>query len=318
MRKFCIIAILMFVLIGCEKSIEIPRQEIGFASQVSRSVVDETADLYESGITLFGTVSLDNDEIIPLFDAEEPEELYYSSSVGDWCYDNTKYWVPQAVHRFCALWPYDTNRNCSFTYTDQLATVSFNHTTSASGADLLYTTVTRDLVNSEDYSPVSLSFHHACAALQFNIINASNTDISEVKDIYLVGLYNSGTFSFSTDGTAGWVLDNPPVASSDTFGGTKLTNLQIDINKKHSLYSDGAILVLPQNIANTDVAFHVTITRSGSNTAEEKTIKLGKLGGSTPVKWEAGKKYEYTMTVKEDEIVSNVSVIPWVDHYVDL
>ena len=31
-----------------------------------------------------------------------------------------------------------------------------------------------------------------------------------------------------------------------------------------------------------------------------------------------GKKYEYTLTVTENAIVSNVKVVPWIDHYVDL
>ena len=45
---------------------------------------------------------------------------------------------------------------------------------------------------------------------------------------------------------------------------------------------------------------------------------LGKLGALAPIEWEAGKKYEYTLTVTENAIVSNVKVVPWIDHYVDL
>ena len=302
----------MFVLIGCDTPVETPRHEIGFLSQVSRSIVDEVADLYGQGIKLYGTVTLDND-VIRLFNAEN---LYYNTSAWDWCYDNTRYWVPQAEHRFCALWPYNTE--CTFS--DQSAVVTLNHTSSTNGADLLYATATRNLINSEDYSAVPLSFSHACAALQFNIINASNVVISQVSDIYLVGLCNSGTFTFGADVAAEWVLGSSYVASNDktTFGGTNLQNLPININLKQPLYSGGAILVLPQDIADTSVTFHVAIKRQGSANSEEKTILLGQIGGSAPVKWEAGKKYEYTMTIKENEIVSNVSVVPWVDHYVDL
>ena len=305
MRKFYIIAILMFALIGCSEPVEAPHHEIGFVSQISRSIVEGVTDLYNEGVKLFGTVSID-DRIVRLFDAEE---LYYNTTLWDWCYSNTRYWVPQAEHRFCALWPDSTE--CTFN--DQSATVTINHTTSTSGADLLYATSTRNLVGSEDYSAVPLSFSHACAALQFNIINASNAVISQVSDIYLVGLRNSGTFTFGADVAAEWELGSSVVAANDktTFGGTNLQNLPININLKQPLYSGGAILVLPQEIL-TDVKFHVTIN------AENKTIQLGSLGGSAPVKWEAGKKYEYTMTIKENEIVSNVSVIPWVEHYVDL
>lgn len=303
----------MFVLIGCDTPVETPRHEIGFLSQVSRSIVDEVADLYSQGIKLYGTVTLDND-VVRLFNEEN---LYYSTSAWDWCYDNTRYWVPQAEHRFCALWPYNTP--CEFSDQSAVVTLS-NYTTSANGSDLLYATATRNLINSEDYSAVPISFNHACAALQFNIINASNEAISQVSDIYLVGLRNSGTFTFGADVAAEWVLGSSVVASTDktTFGGTNLQNIPVNINVKQSLYSGGAILVLPQDIANTNVAFHVTIKRQNNAAAEEKTILLGQLGGSTPVKWEAGKKYEYTMTIKVNEIVSNVSVIPWVDHYVEL
>ena len=313
MRKLYLVAILMLAMVGCDDPMEVSGHIIDFASQINRSIIEDLDGLYgEPGIKLFGTATL-NDDIIRLFDAEK---LYCSTSSNNWEYDNTRYWVPQAEHHFCALWPYGTQ--CNFSSNDAVVTID-NYTATATGADLLYATATRNLVDSEDYSAVPLTLHHACAALQFNIINASDKVVSLVNNVYLVGLKNKGTFSFGTEVAAGWVLGDSVVAATDytTYGGATLTNLSIDINAKNSLYEGGAILVLPQDIL-SDVKFHLEITKQGNYNPEKKDILLGQLGGSAPTRWETGKRYEYTMTVTENAIVSNVKVIPWVDQYVDL
>ena len=314
MRKFYIIAISLFTLIGCRDSVETPRHTIGFVSQVNRSIVEGVEDLRNGeGVKLFGTATLTSGDIIRLFDAER---LYFDTELYDWNYVNTRYWAPQADHRFCAVWPYDTNA----TFTDEDAKVTINHTADADGADLLYAVASRNLLNNEDYSTVSLSFRHACAALQFSIINASDAIVTNVSNIYLTGVQNKGTFTFGIAGTANWELDGSVVASTDstTFGGDNLTNLAIDINTKHSLYAGGAVVVPPQEILNTEILLHLEIKKQGNATAEVKDVMLGKLGASAPIEWEVGKKYEYTLTVTENAIVSNVKVVPWIDHYVDL
>ena len=314
MRKFYIIAISLFTLVGCRDSVETPRHTIGFASQVNRSIVEGVEDLRNGeGIKLFGTATLTSGDIIRLFDAEQ---LYFDTDLYDWNYVNTRYWAPQADHRFYALWPYDTNA----TFTDEDAKVTINHTADADGADLLYAVASRNLLYNEDYSTVSLSFRHACAALQFSIINASDAVVTNVSNIYLTGVQNKGTFTFDISGTSNWELDGSVVASTDrtTFGGDNLTNLAIDINTKHSLYAGGAVVVPPQEILNTEILLHLEIKKQGNATAEVKDVMLGKLGASAPIEWEAGKKYEYTLTVTENAIVSNVKVVPWIDHYVDL
>ena len=304
MQKVFVVAILLFALLGCEAPMEETYHQIGFASQINRSIVEEVGDLYSEGVKLFGTATL-NGDVIRLFDAEE---LYYSSSMGDWEYVNTRYWVPQAKHSFWALWPYTT----ACTFSEKAGSVTINHTSNATSADLLYSTATRDLTNSEDYSTVPLVLHHACAALEFNVINASDKEITSISNIYLVGLKNMGTFTFGIDGSAAWAVDSSVVTATDIYGGKSLSDVPVNLNTKHSLYEGGAILVVPQEIGGTDVKFHVAI--SGSN----KTVSLGNLGSAAPSKWEAGKRYEYTLTIKENEIVSNVKVVPWVDHYVDL
>ena len=308
MQKIFVVAILLFALLGCEAPMEETYHQIGFASQINRSIVEEVGDLYNEGVKLFGTATL-NGDVIRLFDAEK---LYCSSSMGDWEYVNTRYWVPQAKHSFWALWPYTT----ACTFSEKAGNVTINHTSNATSADLLYSTATRDLTNSEDYSTVPLVLHHACAALEFNVINASDKEITSISNIYLVGLKNMGTFTFGIDGSAAWAVDSSVVAATDSEtyrGRTDLSDVPVNLNTKLSLYEGGAILVVPQEIGGTDVKFHVAI--SGY---PDKTVSLGNLGSAAPSKWEAGKRYEYTLTIKENEIVSNVKVVPWVDHYVDL
>lgn len=314
MRKFCLMAILPFALLACNRpEVKEPSREIGFASQTTRAIVEGKEDLYTADIKIFGTLNVDG-TILRLFDAEK---LYYNSALADWDYDNTRYWTPQLEHRFCALWPYDT----ACTFSDNEAVVTINHTAEADGADLLYAVASRTPINDEDYSAVSLNFNHACAAVQFNIINASDREVYSVSNIYLVGLKNKGAFTFGVDGSAEWSLDDSVVDQDDysTYGGrTDLQHLPVDLNQKQSLYTDGAIIVLPQEIVDTDVKIHFEITKQATDSPEAKEIMLGQIGGSAPKKWEAGKRYEYTMTITENSIVSNVKVVPWVDYYVDL
>ena len=189
---------------------------------------------------------------------------------------------------------------------------------------MLYASAKRDLSVQEDFSTVLLQFHHACAALQFNLINASNATLTDVCNIRLVGLHNKGSFSFDAEGAVSWVLDSSTIsanAETQLFGGTCVLpngGLPVNLNVKHSLYDNGAILVLPQIVYKTTATLHLEYIKQGDAEYAKRDIELGWLGGNTPTEWKPGQKYEYNLTLTDNTITTEVRVVDWVDHYVDL
>lgn len=318
MRKVLIIAIMALALVGCNEPKPIVGQhQIGFASQMPRTIIEGVEDLRKYDMRLYGTYTLDGLSA-RLFDAER---LYYNAEIPGWDYDTPQYWIMGASYRFCAVSPYEA----PCTYSDAEGKVTLgSYEGSTGGPDLLYAVATRNLKDNEDFSTVFLNFRHACAAVQFNIINASNAVLTDVRNIRLVGLQNRGFFYFDTEGMAMWNLDGTTisdVAATQPYGGACTLpegGLPVNINVRHSLYDNGAILVLPQTIYKTSVTLHMEYIKNGDSSYAVRNIELGKLGGTTPTEWKPGEKYEYTLTITDNTITTEVRVVDWIDHYVDL
>lgn len=324
MYRVWVMVLLVLTLWSCEKPEPVDnRHIIGFASHMSRAIIESADDLKQdsNGLKLYASYTM-NEDLARLLDGEK---LYFDN--GIWQYDNTRYWVPGMLYHFCVIYPYSTP--CSYNDNGEITIAYEGKTTST---DLLYASSMRDLTSSEDYSAVPLQFDHACAALQFNIINASTSTITGVRNVRLTGLYNKGTFFFNSLGTAKWTIDeNSRLTSTtdNTYGGTcTLPNggLPVNVSTKHSLYDNGAILVVPQDIYKSSVALSLEYTTSSNPNAPNANwvtppsnpIELGKLGGSTPTEWRAGKRYNYNLTLTDKYITAEVKVVDWVDHYVDL
>lgn len=317
MRRSCVIVLAFLVLASCEKPKPIEQsREISFASQYNRAIVENVEDLREQELKIFGSYTLDG-RMARLFDAER---LFYNSALPGWDYDNTQYWISGAAYRFCAVCPYVAP--CQYDDSGEVTIAGYEGSTD--GPDVLYATAKRDLAENEDYSTVPLQFHHACAALQFNLINASNQTLTDVQNIRLVGIQNRGTFYFNADGVVSWTLDGSTIGANDEiqfFAGTCVLpdgGLPVNINVKHSLYDNGAILVLPQYIYKTSVTLHLEYIKQGDKAYAIRDIELGKLGGSTPTEWKPGEKYEYNLTITDNTITTEVKVVDWIDNYVDL
>lgn len=319
MRNLVVLLMLILGCTACENEKPSPKkQAIGFATDVTRSLVGSNEELCQQELQLYGAYTLGGG-VARVFDAER---LYYNTTESVWDYDNTQYWIMNATYRFCAVSPYSTS--CKFSDADGRVTIA-SYECYAGGDDLLYATAERDLAAGEDYSPVLLHFHHACAAVQFNIINASSQTLLDVRNIRLVGLQNVGIFSFtSAGGDAMWTLDDSVVGESDAeqpFGGVCVLpegGLPVNISVKHPLYELGALVVLPQKIYKTDVTLHLEYIKEGDGEYAVRNIELGWLGGMTPTEWKAGEKYEYNLTITDNTITAEVRIVDWIDHFVDL
>lgn len=318
MRKLLAFVFTVLVLVGCTSPEPLDGlHQIGFASQLSRAVVEGISDLQSGGILLFASYTLDNQTASLL----DNEKLYYNN--GAWDYTNKRYWVNGIYYRFCAVHPYNIKNNCTY---DNNGEVTINYTGNTTSADLLYTATTRDLQYSEDYSAVPLHFNHACAALDFRIVNASGNAITDIRNIYLTGLYNQGNFYFDILGTAEWQITGNRITATNVYYDDKCTlptnnTLPVDVNRKHPLFDTGVLLVVPQEIYKQGVKLclqYLTSTSNYNKTYIAREILLGNIGGSAPTEWVAGQKYTYTLTITDDYITSDVVVVDWVDHYVDL
>ncbi len=318
MRKLLTIALIAFVLSSCNDSKSVGDDgKIGFASQMTRALINSTEELKQQELRLYGAYTL-NGRTARVFDSER---LYYNTQTQAWEYDTPQYWIMNASYRFAAICPY----SIPYSFEDYTGTSTITDYSSHTGApDILFAVAERDLTNNEDYSTVPLIFHHACAGVRFNLINASNQALKDVRNIRLVGLQNRGDFSFKTDGSAMWILDGSTIGDKDTeqpFGGIcslPSGGLPVNLNVKHPLYDENVLMVLPQTVYKTPVTLHLEYIKEGDTEYAVRNIELGWLGGSTPTEWKRGEIYEYNLTVTDNTITAEVVVVDWVDNFVDL
>ena len=318
MRKVLIIALTALVLVGCNdtKPIEESRK-IGFASQMPRSLIENVSDLQKQELKLYASYTLDG-RSARVFDAER---LYYNRQIPGWDYAVPQYWMMGASYNFYAICPYEVN--CSFSEAQNAVTV-IDYESSTDGADLLYATTTRDNTEDDDFSTVMLGFHHACAAVEFNIVNASNSTLIDVRNVRLVGLYNKGNLRISADGSVAWTLASQTVQSNaaiQPFAGTCVLpegGLPVNLTVEHPLYENGAIVVLPQSIYKSTATLHLEYKKTGDSEYAVRDIQLGMLGGVTPTEWKAGSRYKYNLNITDNTITTEVRVVDWIDNYVDL
>ena len=137
---------------------------------------------------------------------------------------------------------------------------------------------------SETGGKVSLTFDHACAAVQFFVYKEESATYV-VKEIKLLNVKKQGNYSFNRNS---WNNLSTPTDFPDftlTTGDITLTSDDITLDKK-KLLPKGWLYVIPQS--KDEMQLRITYTKDGV----AKTPKLIGLSGS----WEAG--YQYTVNIK--------------------
>lgn len=148
-----------------------------------------------------------------------------------------------------------------------------------------------EVKDSEGKAHVSLSFNHACAAIQFKIGQSQTLANKSVtfKSITLVDVNNSGKYYYNQtpawqeqSGNAYYTLEDAssisiPV-STKTHDNARLLNC-------------GCLFMIPQAHSNA-------IIRIGYNTNKTADISLG------PINWEAGKLYTISIRLGTNTIVT--------------
>lgn len=316
---------------------EIANGSAASAGSDTKALITSASELQQYGISLIATASKDAN----IYVVFNNDLLKYSNSA--WNYDITKYWIPGASYSFTAFAPYATNSRDSKSISN--GTVSSTGTETApqitianyiSGKvstgspqfdarseDLLFASHIRDNTTGSDYSSVPLHFDHLLSCLSFKIRNATSTDIETVESISLTGLQYEADINVSNI-TATISPTAKTVGESDGFfaginmtGTTENPFLPRGMSEEQfkDLFDCTDLTVLPQTIYGKEIKIKFTVRYSNSSSTDYSG-NLGTIEGIT--RWQPGKKYRYNITISSQDIIFQVSEIPWIEHNVEL
>ena len=323
-RVFNIVTSILLLAVGisCHRGSEEPAAPaISFRSHVDQNrggLVESEADIRERGISLMGSVVSGGVRTLLLDHAH----LAYNAVKG-WDYGETRYWIRGGKYHFIAIYPYDDS-DYDYDMSDgSVECVGYNAGVKHLNTDFLYAVATRDLSNfnvEPDYSTVELPFKHACAAVEFRLRNSSNATVVAVTDVALINICAEGNFHLSANGTATWNIDSEKrVTDHNTFGGVctlPTGGLPVNTSYFHSIYDSKALTMLPQRIWKSGTTLRFNIRVEGSSTVFPHEIDLGNIASTT--EWVAGKKYIYNFTLTDETITFDVSVVDWVEDFIEL
>lgn len=320
MYRQLITALVAVLAIACAKSEAntAPAGEpIAFRSEVrSRAIITDEADIRAVGIGVFGTVAYAGDTASELL--FDNEHLMYDAAKGWYYADPVRYWIPASLYKFVAIYPYAATDTACYTFDAATATLivaDYEAGNADIDHDLMYAAHERDLALTTNRDAVPLVMHHAFAAVQFKIINGSGSTITALDGIALTGLQYKGSLTVASTDTAVWTLSDERVASDDTatYGGTfdmPEGGFEDNIRNPLPLYNKDIITVLPQILRGQSVTLR--LCTNGATTPHEVDLS------DYTDKWEAGKKYVYTLTLTNDTIAFDVNVRDWIEDYIDL
>lgn len=232
-------------------------------------------------------------DVYAYFETNTDEELSFYKNVkwneseGMWLYEGIEYWIPGATYWFKAVYPKGIATTVDNDDSNQAVTITGYDITSQK--DILVAT-TGALVVDENGAPnggptvVSLNFQHLLANVTIKVLSELATPV-DVERIELRNIASKGDYNGS------WNIAN---YSSRTFG----IDSDITLNKAESEtdYTDitsGGIIVIPEQINGTQKLYIKT------------TFKEYEISFPTTHRWDSGKKYSYTLTIKQEYIEFN-------------
>lgn len=312
-------AIVLALCSSCERDPqpdENGRTPLSFGMDISRTkgIIENRTDLNNSGnrVVVFGSYQKGSDAPVSILSKNANSngiELYYNSG---WKYDNTEYWEKNANHCFAAVYPSTGAGTPSFTVATGGLTLNCTAGLNKSSMDLMYSFNSRDLTQGSDFSPVPFEMNHACAAVEFMVINGSTKTITNVGSPRLYGIYSKETATIPFNGTPTWTHSGAKLAAGSTdyyTSGNVYDSMEPDDNIAHAktLFTEGFMIVVPQDVnSNDDAKFTFNYTYNGTPKSPVFNLK-----GQNVKTWLPGRKYTYYITVHDDYITFRVSVKPW-------
>lgn len=221
----------------------------------------------------------------------------------------TRYWFPGFTYNFHAVYPVslpegptvETNAN-TITITDFDCSK-----TGAKAVDLM--TASRLAMSGDDAKQVALTFSHELARLKFTV--KSENTVATIKSFKVYGVKYKGTltktFTQEEQPTTKTLWGSTSTCSEDKTP-FQLADFNFTFNTTNGFEKDifGDVLLIPDSDLTDDAK--VKITYQYGETEKETTIKLKT---TTTTKWDAGKSYHYTLTIKGGSLSVSVTVNPW-------
>ena len=294
---------------GCTDSLSDNGEPSSSALQLISVGLAETAQTRGGVVTSIDKVKLyvANAGTLTAYNASTPSLLFTQNS-GSWS-STASVEITTGSTDVYACYPTDADITAGSNLTipvsvrkggDSDATQKLDFTGSQQ-TDYLYATKLAGITQAK--RAISLTMNHALAKVSFKIDKA--TDVSEklyLKQINILSNTNKlqvGDGSMQlTDG----VLNALVSTSSVTLTGSTLLST--------SLSSPNVFcLMAPMTATESVLSFSLTVAVGSENSSELRTFKTA---SATPVKWEAGKHYMYSITVnKIGGVLKNFKVEDW-------
>lgn len=273
------------------------------------------------------------------------EDAITGTNSGAWPYvsNNTYYWTKTGTHKFFGYLtqgPGGTSDTFVGTTTMSGQELAVGGTDTEDGKleltpatekqfDFLYSDIVSRTMNnsaSDNHDPVALQMSHLFTALAVNVVNNTNIALTNLN-VKFTGVYptQSATIDWEEPDTEDDTLPTVEYQTPATTGEMDLGTLRSVAKPEEGvpttpvpLYSGYALLwpqeILPATAATeTQAAFagsQVNISYDGSTARAANLSNLKDAGGNPITKFEAGKKYLLTITVKPLEVIFNIQVKP--------
>lgn len=230
---------------------------------------------------------------------------------GVWSYgDDLRFWEFGETYSFHAVYPAEiTGTGMSVSDDGTITVTSFDCSkTGADAVDLMTAAKTGIKYNEgEKPQPVALTFRHELARLKF-MVKSGNT-IATITGFKLYGVNYKGTLGRPVSGDASWTSPtactdtDTPFRSNDSFNFTFNTT-----NGWEKVILEDLMLIPDPDL--TDANLYIAYRYPGETADRTAAVPL-KTSASKVGKWEAGKSYSYTLTIKGGSLEMVVSVNPW-------
>ena len=266
----------------------------------------------------------------PVFETDGAKFVYYKSSdhAGDshWDYDynggtDKVKWLRSDYYRFRAFYPYSLIDNVITSSNAEILALDYSLMTD--DADLMVAYSTRYPAR-DGVGAVKLEFQHALSALKFVVKKENSSEPEGIKEFYLTGLYQAGGLVYKSsddkkldgDQTINWIVvsnlsdEDTPVHHWKTDDEGKYRKIVPDGVTVYG--EDGFVFAIPMN--GTDENGYI-VKELPKISAHFRTDKGGSVLHSATlpdkIRWEPGKKYIYTITVKQATVTVSVKIQPW-------
>ena len=312
-------------------------------SRSTGSILISDLNVVGSEIAVYGFHGSEQDFSgeIPVFETEGAKCVCYKSDgqgKSKWDYDyigsdaassgvDKVKWIRSDRYRFRAFYPYSLMSEVNNTSSAKV--LQMRYSLMEHDSDLMVAYATRcPAEDHESVGPVELKFMHALSALKFIIKKENTNETESVKEFYLTGLHQfGGLYYFASDAsnlkgdqTIMWI---PGKADEDTFvhhwdsGDDATKYRKIEANGV-SVYDDtgdkgGFVFAIPMN---GEYEGKKWVDPLPSIYAHFKTDKGGSVLHTAKlpdIRWEPGKKYIYTITVKHATVSVEVKIKPWTE-----